>query len=158
MQDSFNMLKVNQEKAKNMKTVSDLVKDMVLSIWADDIDHDHGWFQNPSKPSKFICIRSILGNIILSASESWWREADIGHVTIKIAGVTAAGGEISLIWAHLIWWLTSSLYLGMMHAFNTNPGKMFMFNVTLRKKKTFFLVHNNIYNRRLVGITLMYTF
>ena len=29
MQDSFNMLKVNQEKAKNMKTVSDLVKDMV---------------------------------------------------------------------------------------------------------------------------------
>ena len=45
------MLKVNQEKAKNMKTVSDLVKDVVLSIWADDIVHDHGWFQNPSKPS-----------------------------------------------------------------------------------------------------------
>ena len=57
MQDSFNMLKVNQEKAKNMKTVSDFVKDMVLSIWADDIDHDHGWFQNPSKPSNFICIK-----------------------------------------------------------------------------------------------------
>ena len=93
--------------------------------------------------------------LLVCASESCWREADIGHVTIKIAGVTAAGGEWGLIRAHLIWWLTSCLYLGMMHAFNTNPGKMFiMFNRTLQ---AIFLVYN-IYNRRLVGITLMYTF
>ena len=137
MQDSFNMLKVNQEKAKNVKTVSDLVKDMVycrfelttLIIIMDDFKTR--W----NLQTSFVLNKINIGKY---TSLCLWIVMTRGrHVTIKIAGVTAAGGEWGLIWAHLIWWLTSCLYLGMMHALSTNQGKMFMFNVTLREKKQF---------------------